>query len=103
MPQKLLQVNFRFNIMKDEYENAAAEMAGAFAEVNGLKWKIWILNPENSEAGGIYLFESDEALNNYLGSPLAEQVKSHPAFSEMSVKPYDVMEKPTSICRGPVA
>lgn len=101
MAAKLLQVNFKFNITKPEYEKAAADLAGAFADVPGLRWKIWILNDAGSEAGGIYLFESEEALNTYLGGPLAAQVKGHPAFSEMSVKPFDVMDKPTSICRGP--
>ena len=30
-------------------------------------WKVWIINDENKEAGGIYLFEDADTLNAYLG------------------------------------
>jgi hypothetical protein len=102
MPGKLLQVNFKFNIPRSDYEQAAAELAGLFAEVEGLRWKIWLMNEAESEAGGIYFFDSDSALRSYLEGPLAAQVGTHPAFSEMSVKPFDVLDDPTAITRGPV-
>jgi hypothetical protein len=102
MGQKLLQINFKFSIAKAEYEEAAASLAGNFADVNGLQWKIWTLNEAENEAGGIYLFKDEASLQAFLESPLAAQVKSHPAFSDMSAKPFDVMPGPTSTCRGPV-
>lgn len=102
MAEKLLQINFKFSIAKAEYEAAAASLAETFANVDGLRWKIWILNEAKNEAGGLYLFDSEASLEAYLNGPLAAQVKSHPAFSEMSAKPFDVMPGPTATCRGPV-
>jgi hypothetical protein len=102
MPGKLLQVSFKFNIPRSDYEKAAAELAVFFAEVEGLQWKIWLMNEAESEAGGIYLFDSDSALKSYLEGPLAAQISAHPAFSEMSVKQSDVLDDPTAITRGPV-
>jgi hypothetical protein len=102
MPKMLLQVNFKFNIPISDYEKAATEMAAAFAEVEGLRWKIWLMNEADKEAGGIYLFDSEPALKAYLEGPLAAQVKAHPAFSEMSVKQWDVLGGATKIDRGPV-
>ena len=102
MAEKLLQINFKFSITKAEYEEAASSLAGAFAGVDGLRWKIWILNEAEKEAGGIYLFNDESSLNAFLSGPLAAQVKSHPAFSDMTAKPFDVMPKPTATCRGPV-
>lgn len=102
MPKKLLQVNFKFNIPRSDYEKAAREMAVAFAEVEGLRWKIWLMNEADREAGGIYLFDSESALRSYLEGPLAAQVSAHPAFSEMSVKQCDVLDDATAITRGPV-
>jgi len=102
MATKLLYINFKFSITKAEYEEAASSLAGTFAALDGLSWKIWIMNEAANEAGGIYLFKDESSLNAYLNGPLAAQVKSHPAFSDMNVIAYDVMQEPTATCRGPV-
>jgi hypothetical protein len=102
MPGKLLQVNFKFNVPRSDYEKAAVELAGPFSEVEGLRWKVWLMNEAGSEAGGIYLFDSESALKSYLEGPLAAKVSSHPAFSDMTVKQFDVLDDPTAITRGPV-
>ena len=102
MARMILQLNFKFNISRDEYEQAAASLAAAFAEVAGLRWKVWLMNEAESEAGGIYLFEDESALQTYLEGPLAATVKSHPAFSSMSAKQFEVMTDATAITRGPV-
>jgi hypothetical protein len=102
MAEQVLQINFTFNVTTDDYRKMAKEMAGAFAEVEGLRWKVWIENEANKETGGIYLFESETALQSYLGSDLAKQVQSHPALANLSAKRFDVMPEPTRTCRGPV-
>ena len=102
MAAKLLQINFQFNVPAADYRQLADQLAGPFAEVEGLRWKIWTINETASEAGGIYLFENEAALKSFLEGPLAAQVSSHPAFREMSVKPFDVLAGPTAAARGPV-
>jgi hypothetical protein len=102
MAAKILQVNFKLNVSTAEYGQLCQSVAQAFADVPGLRWKVWILNEQEKEAGGIYLFESEEALNNYLAGPLAAQVKSIPALYDLSVKAFDVMEPMTATTRGPV-
>ena len=102
MAGMILQVNFKFSVTRAEYEQAAASLAGLFAEVPGLLWKVWIMKESESEAGGIYLFEDKSSLDAYLAGPLAAQVSSHPAFSDMSVRQSEVMADVTAITRGPV-
>jgi hypothetical protein len=102
MPKQLLEIGFKFNLPRVEYEAAARDLANSFKDVPGLTWKVWILNEKDSEAGGVYLFEDETALQTFLGSDLAAQVQNNPAFSEMSAKPYEVLEEPTRTCRGPV-
>ena len=102
MAAKILQVNFKFNVSKSDYEQAALSLASEFAAVPGLRWKVWFMNEKESEAGGIYLFSDEGSLETYLAGPLAAQVKSHPAFSDMSVKQSDVMADVTEVTRGPV-
>jgi len=76
----ILQANFKLNIPIAEYEHKTAALAAVFADVPGLIWKIWILNREKSEAGGIYLFESEQVLTDFLESPLTTGGAEQPRF-----------------------
>ena len=98
---KILQINFKLRASTSEYQALCQSVAQAFASVPGLRWKIWILNDREKEAGGIYLFESEGALNDFVSGPLAAQVKSHPALADFSAKAFDVMEEVTAVTRGP--
>ena len=60
------------------------------------------MNDHENEAGGIYLFESDQAVNDYLSGPLVAQVKDHPALYDLSAKAFDVMADVTAITHGPI-
>jgi hypothetical protein len=102
MSAKILQVNFKLNASTPEYQSLCQSVAQAFAAVPGLSWKIWILNDREKEAGGIYLFEGEQALNDFLSGPLAAQVRSLPELHDISVKTFDVMEEVTAITHGPV-
>lgn len=102
MSVKMLQLNFKFSVTGDEYTQAVSPLAEKFAAVPGLRWKIWIINEAESEAGGIFMFDDEASLKNLLEGPLAAQVTSHPALSDFSVKLFDVMKDVTAITRGPV-
>jgi hypothetical protein len=103
MPAKILQINFRLTASKADYESLCRSVAQAFADVPGLRWKIWLLNEREKEAGGIYLFESEQALNSFLSGLLVAQVKSHPALRDLSAKTFDIQADVTAITRGPIA
>jgi hypothetical protein len=102
MSGKILQLNFKYSVTGEEYMQAVSPLAENFAALPGLRWKVWMINETESEAGGIYLFDDAESLKDYLEGPLAAQVTSHPALSDFSVKQFDVMEEVTAITRGPV-
>jgi len=102
MSAKILQVNFKFNVPRIAYEQAVLPMADQFAAVRGCRWKIWLMNESEQEAGGIYQFEDDTSLKAFLEGPLVASVVSHPALSDFSVKQFDVMEAVTRITRGPI-
>ena len=102
MSTSILQLNFKFSVTGDEYTQAVSPLAEKFAALPGLRWKIWMINNEESEAGGIYLFDDEASVKEYLEGPLAAQVTSHPALSDFSVKHFDVMEDVTAVTRGPV-
>ncbi len=102
MSHKLLQVNLKFSIPRAELEAAWLEAAQPIADCPGLRWKVWLMNESEREAGGIYLFESDAAAQAYLAGPIVAALKSSRAISNISAKLFDVMEHHTAITRGPV-
>jgi hypothetical protein len=102
MSGSLLQINFKLNVSKGEYEALASSLAQSFAEVSGLEWKIWLLNADERLAGGVYMFDGAESMRRFLDSDLAANVQAHPAIEEFSARTFDVMEAPTAITRGPV-
>lgn len=102
MSGRILQINFKFNVARADYEQAVSPLASQFAAVAGLRWKVWLMNEAESEAGGIMLFDDEASLNAFLEGPLAAQVTGHPALSDFNVKQFDVMEDETAITRGPV-
>jgi hypothetical protein len=102
MSGRILQLNFKFSVSGAEYEQAVSPLASQIAAVAGLRWKVWLMNEEESEAGGIMLFDDEASVKAYLEGPIVAQITSHPALSDFSVKQFDVMEKVTAITRGPV-
>ena len=102
MSGRIMQLNFKYSVSAAEYEQAVSPLASQFAALGGLRWKIWLINEAEGQAGGIYLFDDEASLTAFLEGPLAAQVTGHPAPSDFSVKQFDVMEKATAITRGPV-
>lgn len=102
MSGQVLQINFKYSVPSKDFEQAVDPLAKPISEVQGLHWKIMMINKETSEAGGIYLFADEEAVSAFLAGPLVAQVTSHPALSDFSVKQFGIMHGFTAITRGPV-
>lgn len=99
---KVLQVNFKLAVPAAEWKQIAESVVGEFTDVPGLRWKVWLLDEENGAAGGIYLFDDDAAVQNFLQTPIAQQLPNAPFLTDLSVKSYDVMDRVTAMTRGPV-
>jgi hypothetical protein len=102
MSVRILQINLKFNVPSVDLKSAFASLVNDIAAVPGLRWKVWIMNEDEHEAGGIYLFDDSESLQAYLAGPIVSGLKTHPALSEISAKQFDVLEDLTSTTRGPV-
>jgi hypothetical protein len=102
MSQKILQINFQFHVSAKDYEQACLPAAQPIADTPGLRWKVWLMNETDHEAGGIYLFDDDASAQAFLAGPIGEAIKNDPAISNISVKTFDVMESLTTVTRGPL-
>jgi hypothetical protein len=102
MSPQLLQINYKFNGSRADFEREFGPVASEIAKVPGLRWKVWLFNEAESRGGGCYLFDDEASLHAYLGGSVVAALKSHPAFSELSVQTFAVLEGPTTVTRGPV-
>jgi len=102
MGKKILEVNIKYDLPEDQLLTILPEKAPMFAEVDGLEWKVWIVNPEKKVFGGIYLFKDDASLTAYMDSDLFKSLDKHPAFNQMEVKTFDVLPEFSKITRGPI-
>ena len=96
----ILQINFNLNVPVAEYQKMADSVAHAFIDVPGLRWKIWLLNPDAQEAGGIYLFESQAFVDAYLNGPLVAQLRGLTSIRDISMKQFEVIPEVTALTRG---
>ena len=74
--RKVLIVTSSFEGAASALEKEAARIADPVAQVPGLIWKLWLENPETRTVGGVYLFESEEALRRFIDGPIAAALKS---------------------------
>jgi Putative mono-oxygenase ydhR len=99
MSAKILQINYNLNGPRAEYEKENLPYAQPIANIPGLRWKVWIVNEAQSEAGGIYLFDNDAAVQAFMDGPIIAEMKGDPT---LSIKTFDVIAELTAITRGPV-
>jgi hypothetical protein len=102
MAEQILQINFALNVTPAEYRAFAAGVADTVAQVPGLRWKVWFLDENAREAGGIYLFEDERTLNDYLSGDIVKTVRTHPALRSATFKHAPVMADVTAVTRGPI-
>ena len=99
MSPKILQINYQFNGPRAEHERENLPYAQPVANLMGLRWKIWIIDEQRSEAGGIYLFDDNSAVQAFLEGPIVAEMKGDPT---LTIKAFDVNSELTAITRGPV-
>lgn len=102
MSQKILVTKFNFSVSPQEFKEMAKALAQPFAEVPGCQWKIWLIDEEKKEAGAVYLFTDEMAMNLFLESPLVASVLAHPALSDFELRPCNVVEEVSKITRAPL-
>ena len=98
----ILQINFKLNVSPAEYGKIADSVAQTIADAPGLVWKVWLLNEQEGEAGGIYLFQDEQSLTAYLSSPIIGQIKSLHQLREISAKWFETIPELTVVTRGPI-
>lgn len=101
---QILIVNFSLEgISEADYLRLCADVAPAFAAVEGLASKVWLADAAEGVYGGVYTFVSDAAVDAFLASELFASVGATPGLVNVSVRRFGVLDAPTALTRGLVS
>ena len=98
----VLHLRVRLRVPPDALLAQRQEAAKRIASVKGLIWKIWVLNKQDFEMGGMYLFANRESAEAYLKDPLVQAVRSHPAVVSSECQLWDVESSLSALTRAPL-
>ncbi len=93
-------ITFRLRDMTaEEYEAHCAQIAPRFAEIPGLRSKIWIAEPDSDVRGGAYLWESRAWADRHANGPIVARMREDPRFADLAIRDFDVLAEPTAVTR----
>ena len=98
----VLHLRFKLREPPDVLLAHSREGASIIASVEGLIWKIWLMNKAEYEMGGMYLFANREAAEAYLKQPVIQAVCSNPAVVSTQSQLWDVESSLSALTRAPL-
>jgi Putative mono-oxygenase ydhR len=83
----------------DAYRAHAEAVAPAFTQIPGLRAKAWLANPATNTYGGVYAWDSREAMEAYVSGPIFAALLANPGMAEVTTRDFELLERPTEITR----
>ena len=102
MSTTLLHVRITTRTSPGAILDSATDPARAIAAVPGLIWKVWILDEDASELGGVYLFASRAQAQAYVDGPILEHLRHDPRVVRVEHRLWDTHAL-SAITRAPEA
>ena len=81
----------------DAYAVLCDELAPAFADVPGLTAKTWLADRATNTYGGVYEWESADALAAFTKTELFNAVVSHPNLANLTSTDFAVLDAPSRV------
>ena len=89
-------VTFTLDIPADDYVRQATDIAQAFRSWPGLLGKWWLGDAASGTYGGVYLFSSQRDADRSRDTELFREMNTNPAFKDVTVREYDLLDAPTA-------
>jgi quinol monooxygenase YgiN len=94
-------INFHLKGLSEaDFRAECDELAPAFAEVPGLVSKVWLANRVANTYGGVYVWASRDAMEEYSKSELFTAVATNPNLADITSADFEVLEEPSRVTRG---
>ena len=98
----VLHLRFKLRVPPTVLLAHSREAATIIASVEGLIWKIWVLQEEEFAMGGMYLFSNRQTAEAYLNHPVIQAVRGNPAVVSTESKLWDVESSLSALTRAPL-
>ena len=91
-------ITFRLDgLTPADYRDQVATIAPAFTTWPGLLAKVWIADDDAGTYGGLYLFTDRTSADRARDTDLYRAMAGNPAFADLSVRDFDVLDELTAI------
>jgi len=98
----VLHLRFKLRVAPDALLAHSQDAASIIAKVEGLIWKIWVKQDYEFEMGGIYLFATREAAEDYLNHPVVQAVRNNPGVVHTQYQLWNVEYSLSGLTRAPL-
>ena len=86
-------VNFKLNEMtRVEYDALLDEVAPQFPRIDGLKTKYYLADDKKNTYGGVYIWETEEAMLKYKAGEVYQSILDHPGLDEVTTTDFEVID-----------
>lgn len=95
-------VNFHLQgLTTAEYAQICEQhFAPLFQTMPGLIAKVWLSSPETNTYGGVYTWDSHEALEAYKASAIFQGLQTNPNLTGVTSREFAVLEAPSAMTNG---
>jgi hypothetical protein len=87
-------------ISEQELNGLCDQLAPAIAAMPGLVSKTWLANSETNTYGGVYHWQDQTSIDNFMGSQLVADFVGHPNITNVTSQVFDVMAEQSVVTRG---
>jgi hypothetical protein len=101
-PFTVLNLRFKLQVSPGVVLAHSQEAAINIAAIEGLIWKIWLIEEDEFEMGGMYLFANRAAAEAYLNHPIVQAVRSSSAVVSTESHLWNAESSLSAITRGPL-
>ena len=95
----IVQINFPYQESQADLESHSIDAADRFTGIDGLRWKIWLVDEKSKTAGGTYLFESRSQAESYASGELVAHLKN--VRDGVEVKVFDTIAAAGAVTNAP--
>lgn len=87
----------------DAYAAHCEAVAPRFAELPGLREKAWLADPQTNTYGGVYVWESREAMAAYVDGPIFAGLLANEGIANVRTRDFGLLAAPTEITTSQMA
>jgi hypothetical protein len=98
----VLHLRFKLRVPPHVLFAHSREAATIVASVEGLIWKIRIMQEEEFEMGGMCLFANRETAEVYLNHPVLQPLRNNPAIVSAQSQMWNVETSLSALTRAPL-